>query len=839
MPTGQMTQAVQQLRRAVLMRDGGGLSDGQLLEHFIERRDEAAFGTLVRRHGPMVLGVCRRLLRNYHDADDAFQATFLVLVRKAASIAPREMVGSWLYGVAYQTALKGRAVAAKRRWRERQVAVLPEGETKSHDRWHDLQGVLDLELKRLPHKYRVPFVLCDLEGKSYKEAARRLGWPEGTLSVRLARARQLLAKRLSQHGFSITGAALAAVLSENSALASVPPSMASSTIKAAILLAAGQAAAAGLVSGEVAALTKGVLKTMLVTKIKTAMAVALTMSIVGLGGGALSYSLWAGEKAGPKGQQENPSPAGKRVDDGADKKNADQTDKEKLQGVWKLVRLEALGKVFGADKLSEVGDLGIRGNRLYNLNPYAPKFSCLTNTVEGKGSFGLPVRRWHGAFELDSSKKPKRITITDQDEVGYAEVKRFNGIYSLDGDELRLCLGGAEIPSEFKGDLRSGFVLTTFKREKSAEAQRKYERFYAGGFQSIRGFEFRGGDSADEDQLLGEWVGKDPDGVSFTLIFGPKNFSQFDAEDDRRFQGTYSVDLKQTPRHLDFHWPAPLRFKTGEFRTIMEFKDMNELRIELTTENKPRPKEFTANSAVLVRRRSVVGSKDASKSDNEKMQGQWQLVDGVVDGEKIDVEGFGSITIHDNIMTLPFGEISPVSFKLETTKKPKQITLIIKSLGTDAKMNGIYWLYGDDLQFCFANKGEDIPPPKDFVAKEGSEHRLFILKRMKLPAVEKKQTKSSVPDLDSSLVTNTPIAGDNGFPPPLWDKKPAQTRIFENVAHRVGMKEMEIYLFAEAWGGRGRGQSFEELARSFGMKENEIHTLQEALLKAAMEGVDP
>src|SRR5260370_15611323 len=144
MPTGQMTQAFQQLRRAVLWPDGGGLSDARLLEHFIERRDEAAFETLVRRHGPMVLGVCRRLLRNYHDADDAFQATFLVLVRKAASIAPREMVGSWLYGVAYQTALKSRAVAAKRRWRERQGAGLPAGATKSPHPLHDLQRGLAL-----------------------------------------------------------------------------------------------------------------------------------------------------------------------------------------------------------------------------------------------------------------------------------------------------------------------------------------------------------------------------------------------------------------------------------------------------------------------------------------------------------------------------------------------------------------------------------------------------------------------------------------------------------------------------------------------------------------------
>src|SRR5262245_58181099 len=115
MPTPQISAIVQHIRRLALPPGRPDLSDGQLLEHFVERRDEAAFETLVRRHGPMVLGVCRRLLRNHHDAEDAFQATFLVLVRKAASIAPREMVANWLYGVAHQTALKARAVGAKRR----------------------------------------------------------------------------------------------------------------------------------------------------------------------------------------------------------------------------------------------------------------------------------------------------------------------------------------------------------------------------------------------------------------------------------------------------------------------------------------------------------------------------------------------------------------------------------------------------------------------------------------------------------------------------------------------------------------------------------------------------
>src|ERR1043166_2044100 len=121
-----MSEVIQHLRRAVLLRDGAGLTDGQLLEEFISRREEAAFAALVRRHGPMVWGVCRRVLHNHHEAEDAFQATFLVLIRKAASIASRELVANWLYGVAHQTALKARATTAKRKERERHVMEMPE-----------------------------------------------------------------------------------------------------------------------------------------------------------------------------------------------------------------------------------------------------------------------------------------------------------------------------------------------------------------------------------------------------------------------------------------------------------------------------------------------------------------------------------------------------------------------------------------------------------------------------------------------------------------------------------------------------------------------------------------
>src|SRR5260370_2726435 len=221
MATCQLSPVIDHLRRSTLIRDGAGLTDGQLLSRFIERRDEAAFEALVRRHGPMVLSVGRRLLRNHHDAEDTLQATFLVLVRRAASIAPPEKLANWLYGVAYRTALKAKATNIKRAVRERQVLDPPEA-IASQDPWHELRPHLDRELSLLPDKYRLPVVLCDLEGKSIKEAARNLDWPQGTLAGRLARARALLAKPVPPHGLALSVCTLTAFLFPQIASATIP-----------------------------------------------------------------------------------------------------------------------------------------------------------------------------------------------------------------------------------------------------------------------------------------------------------------------------------------------------------------------------------------------------------------------------------------------------------------------------------------------------------------------------------------------------------------------------------------------------------------------------------------
>jgi RNA polymerase sigma factor (sigma-70 family) len=275
-PTSQTSRVMDQIRRTVLRQDATALTDGQLLDCFLRNHDEAAFEALVRQHGPMVWGVCRRILVNHHDVEDAFQATFLVLVRRAAAIVPKEMLANWLYGVAHQTALKARSIAAKKRARETPMAHLPEPAAAGNDPWNDLRPVLDLELSRLPDKYRVAIVLCDLEGKTRKAVARQLNIPEGTVSSRLATARAMLAKRLARHGVTLSSASLALLLGDSTASASVPSSIVSSTVQAASLFATGQTG--GAIPANVVALSEGVLA-MSQSKLRIATAVVLTSAL--------------------------------------------------------------------------------------------------------------------------------------------------------------------------------------------------------------------------------------------------------------------------------------------------------------------------------------------------------------------------------------------------------------------------------------------------------------------------------------------------------------------------------------------------------------------------------
>jgi RNA polymerase sigma factor (sigma-70 family) len=275
-----MNGVLRHLRRAALLSVGDGPSDAQLLQTFLVSRDETAFEALLRRHGPMILAVCRRVLRNAHDAEDAFQATFLVLARNAGSIRSKQVVANWLYGVAYRTAMKARAMNAKRRAKERQAGAMPRSEATADE---ELLAKLDYELSRLPDKYRVPVILCELEGKSRKEAARLLGVPEGTLSWRLAQAKKLLARRLSLYGT----VAVAALLAQGAASACLPAVLRASTVKAVLR--------AGTIPAQILALTEGVMKAMLLTKLKVTACFAMLMLLAGAGATGLTYRATAQE----------------------------------------------------------------------------------------------------------------------------------------------------------------------------------------------------------------------------------------------------------------------------------------------------------------------------------------------------------------------------------------------------------------------------------------------------------------------------------------------------------------------------------------------------------------
>jgi RNA polymerase sigma factor (sigma-70 family) len=283
---GQLSTVLRHLQKVMGAGNLDDLPDGRLLELFAAGHTEAAFAALVRRHGPLVLGVCRRLLHNTHDAEDAFQATFLILFRRARSLDRRGSVANWLYTVAYHVALRARANAARRQRRERPVHDLPQTEGRAEEVWWDLQPVLDEELQRLPEKYRAPVVLCYFQGKTNEEAAQQLGCPLGTVKSRLARARDLLGTRLARRGVTLSAGLLGAGLAQP-APAAVPAALVEATVRTALLWAAGKTVA-GLASASAVVLAEGVLKTLIAAKLKIATTLVLAVGLAVLGAGTLT-----------------------------------------------------------------------------------------------------------------------------------------------------------------------------------------------------------------------------------------------------------------------------------------------------------------------------------------------------------------------------------------------------------------------------------------------------------------------------------------------------------------------------------------------------------------------
>jgi RNA polymerase sigma factor (sigma-70 family) len=297
---GPLQDVLQHIRRMAFAGDAVRLEDAHLLERFIAARDETAFETLVRRHGPMVLGVCQRVLNDPEDIEDAFQVTFLVLIRKATSLSKRESLSSWLYGVAYRTALKARTLAARRRVHEKQIMKAAEMTPADSLVWRDLRPVLDQELQRLPAKYRQPVILCYLKGKTFEEAGQELGWPAGTVSGRLARAREMLRTRLTRRGVTLSAGLAATVFSGSALSAVVPAPLVTSTLRAAVLLTAGKTAAVGTLAVPVATLMEGVLHSMFLSKVKVVTLALLAFTTLCAGVGVVRYQTLVAQSSSPK-----------------------------------------------------------------------------------------------------------------------------------------------------------------------------------------------------------------------------------------------------------------------------------------------------------------------------------------------------------------------------------------------------------------------------------------------------------------------------------------------------------------------------------------------------------
>lgn len=265
----------QQLERVFGSGSVAGLSDAELLQRFVVSRDEAAFAALVARHGPMVLAVCRGVLRCPHDAEDAFQAAFLILARKSRTLEVRETIGGWLHKVAHRVAVEANKVNARRTASENHAAALNPPVREVDESARDRALLLHEEIGRLPERYRAPIVLCDLESMTREQAAGQLGWPPGTVAGRLARARDLLRTRLARRGVAPTVAAAGAILGADDASAAVPASWARATTTAALRYGKGGAAAGGSVSIATEVLIQEVTRAMMRIELRRVLTITL------------------------------------------------------------------------------------------------------------------------------------------------------------------------------------------------------------------------------------------------------------------------------------------------------------------------------------------------------------------------------------------------------------------------------------------------------------------------------------------------------------------------------------------------------------------------------------
>jgi RNA polymerase sigma factor (sigma-70 family) len=426
-----MNTILKQLQEVLGRRSDSGVSDAELLSRYLSARDPAAFELLVWRYHRLVLGVCRRILADPQDVEDAFQATFLVLVRRVGAIHRRASLSSWLYGVARRVALEAAGRNARRRRCQAPPAAVPAGEEPG-DAIHreELRRLLDEELGRLPEKYRSPLVLCYLEGVTYDEAAQRLGCPKGTVSTRLTRARELLRLRLARRGVTLPAGLLAGWLAGD-APAEAPAALMTATVRAATTATA--------CAARVASLTDKVVRAMFLTRVKTATALALLLILLGVVGWSLACRAAAGD--------DRPAPA----DDQAANKKPQPDDRKALQGSWLMVRFDKPDGTRENEKELDGRGWVIKGERI--------TLHHSRNTTSGSFS-----------YTLDPSARPKAIDFELPRSMIRGPKRKMLGIYKLEGDRLTVALSSEARPTAFAAKKESKTGVYVFRRGELPEA---------------------------------------------------------------------------------------------------------------------------------------------------------------------------------------------------------------------------------------------------------------------------------------------------------------------------------------------------------------------------------
>jgi RNA polymerase sigma factor (sigma-70 family) len=431
----------QHLRNLAAAQGSSQQSDRQLLQQFIANRDEAAFALLVQRHGAMVLAISRSVLRHHQDAEDVFQAAFLVLARKANTIQKQDALGSWLHGVAYRLALKVKVQGARRRDRE-QAASDPSSTCANDDlALLELRAILHEEVHRLAEKYRASLLLCYWEGKTRDEAAEQLGMSSGAFKKCLERARSLLGSRLIRRGLAPSSAFLATLFTENGAQAILPRGLTKTTAQASAAFATGNTAVG---SAAAVALAEGVIYTMKLTKWTMTLLALLLLSGVGTGLGLGAYHLLEGEPGESRGNAvggTNLQTVGARAKESVGEK----TDKERIVGVWHILKLQGNGE----DLLP------------VNLLP----LGRITFAKDGKFTMSVIDDLKKGNYSLVGSGKVDLDLAMGKSDVAL-------GIYAFDGnDRLNICVSNErkDRPTEFKADKGTGNIVFSLSRCKPGE----------------------------------------------------------------------------------------------------------------------------------------------------------------------------------------------------------------------------------------------------------------------------------------------------------------------------------------------------------------------------------